>query len=88
MGPRRHHCRDSLVLLSAVHVVRRVLDIDWLTQLAGDETTWLRAALRLRDSRTRAYKQSGLLLLCGLVLYVIAIGIMLANPHDSALPAR
>ncbi len=79
----------SLILLAAATAVWGVLHLRWLTMQGGESTAaWLVTSLRYRDRKTNAYRVAAILLLFGLMLYGGALGVMLLNPEEDALPPR
>lgn len=83
----------SLTLLSAALIVARVINLYWMSEQPTDEPENLpqlvRTALVYRNRKMFFYRAAVYVLLLGLTCYVIAIGIMLANPHASTVsPAR
>lgn len=81
----------SLTLLAAGLVVGGVLRLHWITQQPpeSDLPQLIRTTLNYRNRKMRFYHSAIYVLLLGLTCYVIAIGIMLLNPHASTVsPAR
>jgi hypothetical protein len=79
----------ALIVVAAAVVVRGVLHLRWLTMQGGTTTAaWLVTSLAYRDTKTNYYRVGMVILLVGLVLYGAALGVMLLNPEDDALPPR
>jgi hypothetical protein len=75
------------VLLAATITVRCLLNLNWLTQIHGDDIEhWLTKALDYRDNKTRLYNIAAIIMTVGLGLYAIAIALMLHNPTGYAVP--
>ena len=79
----------GLILLSAIVCSWGVLHLRWLSMQKGTDTrAWLESSLRYRNVKTTSYRVAVVIMLFGLTTYCIALGIMLANPHENALSAR
>lgn len=79
----------GLILLAAIVCSWGVLHLRWLTMQKGDDVrAWLTASLRYRNLKTTSYRVAVIIMLFGLTTYCVALAIMLAYPHDNALPAR
>ncbi len=67
-----------LVLVSAAITMTGILRVEWTTKLGGaglDDA--VRAAIRIRDSKTVAYSRALKLLIVGLALYVASVAMLL-----------
>ncbi|HAI11264.1 MAG TPA: hypothetical protein DCM28_06130 [Phycisphaerales bacterium] len=81
----------SITLISAALVVGGVMKLLWITQQPPHEDLpqLIRTTLAYRNRKMRFYHAAVYVLLLGLTCYVIAIAIMLLNPHASTVaPAR
>ncbi|MFG0249634.1 MAG: hypothetical protein ACF8OB_12165 [Phycisphaeraceae bacterium JB051] len=81
----------GITLLAAGLVVGGVMKLHWITQQPpeSDLPQLIRSSLAYRDRKMRYYQKAVFVLLLGLTCYVIAIAIMLLNPHASTVsPAR
>lgn len=79
----------GLILLAAIICSWGVLHLRWLTMQTGqDVRSWLAVSLRYRNVKTTSYRVAVIVMLFGLTAYCAAMAIMLAYPHDNALPAR
>jgi hypothetical protein len=81
----------SITLLAAALVVAGVMKLHWITQQPPDSDlpTLIKSSLAYRDRKMCYYRKAVFVLLLGLTCYVIAIAIMLLNPHASTVsPAR
>lgn len=81
----------GITLLAASLVVGGVMRLHWISQQPpmGDLPQLIRTTLAYRDRKMRFYHAAVYVLLLGLTCYVIAIAIMLLNPHASTVsPAR
>jgi steroid 5-alpha reductase family enzyme len=79
----------GLILLAAIVCSWGVLHLRWLTMQSGpDIRGWLETSLRYRNRKTTSYRVAVIIMLFGLTTYCVALAIMLAYPHDNALPAR
>jgi len=69
-----------LVLLSAAVTMSGILRVEWTTRLGGRTLEQsIRAALGVRDQKTRSYSLALKLLIVGLALYVGSVGLLLAG---------
>lgn len=81
----------TLILITAVMLVRGVLNLTWLTQqpYEDDIPDLIFTGIKYRDEKVRFYRHAVNTLAFGLTCYVIAIAIMLLFPHASTVtPAR
>jgi steroid 5-alpha reductase family enzyme len=79
----------GLILLAAIVCSWGVLHLRWLTMQKGqDIRQWLESSLRYRNLKTTSYRVAVIIMLFGLTTYCVALAIMLAYPHENALPAR
>ncbi|MFZ4774712.1 MAG: hypothetical protein ACOYM3_05075 [Terrimicrobiaceae bacterium] len=79
----------AVVLGSAFFVIRRVMQLHWVTsELSADKAATIARILVSRDKKTRAIRIGGLMLFSGLFFYFVAFALMLANPVPVTLPAR
>jgi hypothetical protein len=79
----------GLILLAAIVCSWGVLHLRWLTMQRGvDIREWLETSLRYRNVKTTSYRVAMIIMLFGLTTYCVALAIMLAYPHENALPAR
>jgi hypothetical protein len=79
----------ATVLIGAISVMRRVMDIRWTTQDLGkpaEET--VEVILRRRNQKSTALRRGWRVLYAGLLLYFVAIALMLINPEPVTLPVR
>ncbi len=67
-----------IVLAGVLHILN-TLQVKWLTQFAGNDREILIAALRQRNSKTRAFARERLLLGLGLGFYVASVVAFVAS---------
>jgi hypothetical protein len=68
----------GVVLLSAIWIWRKVLNIRWMTSdLKGEPEQILFRIIERRDAKTKAYAAGGFILCLGFVIYSIAFAKML-----------
>jgi hypothetical protein len=67
-----------LVLVSAAITMTGILRVEWTTKLGSSGLDGaVRAAIRIRDQKTRAYSLALKFLIVGLALYVASVGMLL-----------
>lgn len=76
----------SMVSLAAASALVFVLPVKWITATMHlPLRAWMLVVLRRRDAKVRAIKFATGLLIIGMVLYIAAIGLMLADPAAAEL---
>ncbi|MEI8311505.1 MAG: hypothetical protein WCH98_12190 [Verrucomicrobiota bacterium] len=79
----------AVVLFSAFFVIRKVMQIRWVTsELSGDPTGIIARVLVRRNEKTLGMRTGGLMLFSGLLLYFCAFALMLINPVPVGVPVR
>lgn len=79
----------AVVLFSAFFVIRKVMQIRWVTSgLEGNPEDIIAGVLVRRDQKTLGMRVGGVLLFSGLLLYFCAFALMLVNPVPVGVPVR